>query len=246
MISVVSVYNNKEILDEYLIKSLEEQSVDYDLILIDNTQGEFKSAASALNSGGEKATERYIVFVHQDVSFDSKFLEDLETILDNIKNLGIAGLAGVSAETPGVISNILQGNSKELVGKNRIETPTMVQTLDECLIVIPKSVFDTLKFDQVTCDDWHLYGVDYSLSVTSQGHDSYVLPLSIHHRSPGYSMSAGYDVTMKKLLKKHHKNYKMVYTTLGNYNTSLPLSLQKNMKKIIVPLLKATGQWKYD
>jgi hypothetical protein len=243
---VVSVYNNKEILDEYLIKSLEEQSVDYDLILIDNTQGEFKSAASALNSGGEKAAGCYIVFVHQDVSFDSEFLEDLETLLDNIKNLGIAGLAGVSAETPGVISNILQGKSKDLVGKNRIETPTLVQTLDECLIVIPKTVFDTLKFDQVTCDDWHLYGVDYSLSITSQGYDSYVLPLSIHHRSPGYSMSAGYDVTMKKLLKKHRQNYKMVYTTLGNYNTSLPLSLQKNVKKIIVPLLKATGQWKYD
>lgn len=233
-------------MDKYLIKSLKEQSVDYDLILIDNTHGEFKSAASALNFGGEKATGSFIVFVHQDVSFDSKFLEDLETLLNNINNLGIAGLAGVSAETPGVISNILQGKSKEMVGKNRIETPTRVQTLDECLIVIPKSVFDTLKFDQVTCDNWHLYGVDYSLSSTSQGYDSYVLPLSIHHRSPGYSMSAGYDISMKKLLKKHRQNYNMVYTALGNYNTSLPLSLQKNVKKIIVPLLKVTGQWKYD
>lgn len=233
-------------MDKYLIKSLKEQSVDYDLILIDNTHGEFKSAASALNFGGEKATGSFIVFVHQDVSFDSKFLEYLETLLKNINNLGIAGLAGVSAETPGVISNILQGKSKELVGKNRIETPTRVQTLDECLIVIPKSVFDTLKFDQVTCDNWHLYGVDYSLSSTSQGYDSYVLPLSIHHRSPGYSMSAGYDISMKKLLKKHRQNYKMVYTALGNYNTSLPLSLQKNVKKIIVPLLKVTGHWKYD
>lgn len=246
MISIVTVYNNKEILDEYLIKSLNEQSVDYDLILVDNSTGKFSSAAAALNHGAGKTSGNYIAFIHQDVSFDSEFLHELEETILGIDNLGIAGLAGVSEDTPGVISNIKQGESLELVGKNRIENPTKVQTLDECLIVIPKSVFDILKFDEVTCDDWHLYGVDYSLSAINQRYDSYVLPLSIHHRSPGYSMSEGYDVTLKKLLKKHKKNYKMIYTPLGNYNTSLPLSLQKNMKKIIAPLLKATGQWKYD
>lgn len=246
MISVVTVYNNKEILDEYLIKSLNNQSGDYDLILVNNTTGRFKSAAEALNYGARKASGTFIVFVHQDVSFDSEFLFELEETIQGINNLGIAGLAGVSESTPGVISNIKQGESSETVGKNRIETATKVQTLDECLMVIPKSVFEILEFDEETCDDWHLYGVDYSLSIKSHGYDSYVLPLSIHHRSPGYSMSEGYDVTLKKMLKKHKNNYKMIYTTLGNYHTSLPLSLQKNIKKIVVPIMKAVGLWKYD
>jgi hypothetical protein len=37
MISVVCVYNDKEILKKYLLKSLKNQSVEYELILIDNT-----------------------------------------------------------------------------------------------------------------------------------------------------------------------------------------------------------------
>jgi Glycosyltransferase like family len=246
LISIVCVYNNRNILDKYLIKSLKEQSSNYELILVDNTAKRFKSAAEALNFGGEKANEKFIAFIHQDICFNSRFLEDLETILNRISNLGIAGLAGVSETTPGVISNIKQGKSSEIVGKNQIETPTKVQTLDECMILIPKSVFEILKFDEITCDNWHLYGVDYSLSAISMGKDSYVLPLSIYHRSPGYSMSDGYNSTLKKLLKKHNQNFKLIYTTLGNYHTSIPLNLQNNMKKVIVPLIKALRLWKYD
>ena len=67
MISIVCVYNNKEILNKYLIKSLESQTEDYELILLDNTQNKFNSAAKALNNGGRKAKGDYIMFVHQDV-----------------------------------------------------------------------------------------------------------------------------------------------------------------------------------
>lgn len=246
MISIVCVYNNETILNKYLIESLNDATSGYELILVDNTANRFKSASEALNFGGNKARGDYIVFIHQDIKLNSpNFLEKLETMLDEISDLGIAGMAGVSEDIKGVISNITQGESSELVGKNKIEKSLKVQTLDECLIVIPSPVFDLLKFDEGTCDDWHLYGVDYSLSVRELGLNAYVLPMYIYHRSPGYSMSNGYDVTMEKLLKKHRDNYKWIYTTLGNYNTHLPLSLQKNVKKVLIPVLKALNLWKY-
>lgn len=243
---MITVYNNKRLLDEYLIKSLKKQSVDYELILVDNRTQKFKSAASALNYGAKNAKEKYFVFLHQDIRLISKdFLKDLESLLDKLDNVGIAGMAGVSENVSGVLSNIIHGESQNFVGKNRIENPVKVQTLDECLVVIPASVFKILKFDELTCDDWHLYGVDYSLSVITLGYSVYALPLSIYHRSPGYSMSSGYDQTLKKLLKKHNKNFTWIYTTLGNFHTGYPLYLQKGAKKIINPILKKLKLWKY-
>jgi glycosyltransferase involved in cell wall biosynthesis len=244
---VVCVYNKKDLLDRYLIKSLKEQSENYELILVDNRTNEYNSAAAALNFGAKNSKGKYIAFIHQDVELTSRnFLKELEVILDGITNLGIAGMAGVSENIPGVISNITQGKSSKLVGITQIKNPIKVQTLDECFIVVPKTVFEILHFDEVTCDDWHLYGVDYSLSVITLGYNAYVLPMSIYHRSPGYSMSKEYDLTYQKLLKKHQNEFKWIYTTLGNYNTKLPFYFQKSAKKFIIPIFKALKLWKYD
>lgn len=51
MISLVCCYNN---LQQYkdMQKSLENQTVEYELIGIDNREGKYKSAASVLNAGG--------------------------------------------------------------------------------------------------------------------------------------------------------------------------------------------------
>ena len=45
MISIICVYNNQEILEEYLLNGLEYQSNNFELILIDNTDNKYKSAA---------------------------------------------------------------------------------------------------------------------------------------------------------------------------------------------------------
>lgn len=51
MISLVCCYNN---LQQYkdMQKSLENQTVEYELIGIDNRKGKYQSAAAALNVGG--------------------------------------------------------------------------------------------------------------------------------------------------------------------------------------------------
>ena len=48
-------------------------------------------------------------------------------------------------------------------GEIQIENPEIVQTLDECLIIIPKSIFEMYKFDEVICSKWDLYVVEYCL-----------------------------------------------------------------------------------
>jgi glycosyltransferase involved in cell wall biosynthesis len=233
MISVVCIYNNKEILDNYLLKSLKNQTINYELILIDNTQERFKSAAEALNYGGNNANGEYIMFLHQDVDLCSNtWIEEVEKVLDKLPNLGVAGLAGGSEDRRGVITN-------RLAGEIQIKNPTKVQTVDECLVITPKSVFDMLRFDEEVCDDWHLYAVDYCLSVKILGFDAYVLPCYIHHRSAGYSFSEKYYLTLKKVLKKHKKRCKWIYTTCGDWDTSFPLGLQRtsHLAKGVLKLL---------
>ncbi|MCL4557896.1 MAG: glycosyltransferase family protein [Deltaproteobacteria bacterium] len=136
MISIICVYNNKDILENYLLKSLKTQTTKFELIPIDNTNYKFKSASKALNFGGEKANNKYIMFVHQDVELVSaSWLQDVEQYLDSIQNLGIAGVAGV-AETGNTdeerARNVIRhGPDYHVWGPgNSINTPEPVQTLD--------------------------------------------------------------------------------------------------------------------
>lgn len=249
MISVVCVYNNESLLRDCLVKSLHEQTVEHELIALDNTQGRFSSAAQALNYGGKLAKGKYIMFVHQDVDLCSKtWLEEAEKILESISGLGIAGVAGMSGN----------GNTNRERGRNiikhgkpakfwswgtAIQKPEPVQTLDECLVIIPKSIFDLLPFDEKVCDNWHIYAVDYCLSVQKLGFGVYAIPMFIYHKSTGAStksclqsvLSLGwlpheYYQTLGKLLRKHKTNVKQVYTTVEDWNTLYPLVLQRIQK----------------
>jgi len=241
MISVVCVYNNEKSLKDYLLRSLNRQSCEYEPILLDNSQGQFQSAAEALNWGGGKAKGKYIMFAHQDVMLGShSWLKEVEKVLDKLPNLGIAGVAGKSENKKGVITNIKHGTPAKLAGEIQVENPTKVQTLDECLVMIPKSVFSVLQFDEKTCDDWHLYAVDYCLSCKRLGFDVYVIPMFLYHRSEGVFTKSrvqilkslrllpkSYYLTLEMVLNKHRNQYKRVYTTCGDWSTSHPIILQR-------------------
>lgn len=245
MISVVCVYNNKKIFNDFLLKSLNNQTAEFELIGIDNTSKEFKSAASALNYGGKKAKNKYIMFAHQDVSFLSNtWLEDTERFLESIDNLGIAGVAGMSeygnSNSERGRNIITHGEPPEVWSwGNRIQKPEPVQTLDECLVIVPKIIFDSLKFDEKTCEGWHLYAVDYCLSAKEIGFGIYAIPMEIYHLSVGainkkrFQSLKGplpdeYYQTLKKIFIKHSNTFKRIYTTCGEWNTSYPIVLQRH------------------
>lgn len=246
MISVVCVYNDEEVLRRYLLPSLDAQSAHHERILIDNTTGAFGSAASALNHGGRRAGGKYIMFVHQDVALlGEHWLERAECMLDRLHDLGIAGVAGMSEHGK---SNRERGRNVIVHGEppmvwdwgNPIQEPERVQTLDECLSIVPADVFRRLEFDERTCPSWHAYVVDYSLSVQRMGLGAYAMPLPVHHaslgvrrkgllellKSLGSSYPDEYYETMERVLKKH-AHLPRIYTTCGEYSTRTPLWLQR-------------------
>lgn len=245
MISIVVIYNSENILNTFLLPSLLRQTVNYEYIPIDNTKKQFKSAAEALNYGGRKAVGKYIMFVHQDVDLCADtWLEKAEMILESIPNLGVAGVAGKSDKGRSLkdrCRNIIIDHEHHRVWGNPIEKPEIVQTLDECLIIVPKHVFNLLKFDDAVCDNWHLYAVDYCLSCREYGHDVYVIPLQIYHRStsPWHNASkikilislgplpGEYYRTLRRVIEKHKVHYRYVYTTNGEWNTFQPVIIQR-------------------
>jgi GT2 family glycosyltransferase len=232
MISVICTFNNKELLEKYLLKSLNAQNQDYELILIDNRTRKFSSAAEALNYGGKKANGKYLMFAHQDFQLDSKrWLEEAVKILNNLDHMGIAGVAG--RDGTDFLSNIKTGYPPKFSGTIQIKEPQRVQTLDECFFIIPRTIFNEIHFDEITCDNWHLYATDYCLTVKEAGYDVLMIPMGGYHASPGYSFSpGGYYSTLRKLVKKHKANYKWIYTTTGSWNTVLPLDIQILYQKI--------------
>jgi hypothetical protein len=260
MISIVCVYNNERLLADFLLDSLSRQTVHYELITIDNTKNQFTSAAQALNCGGRKARGKYIMFVHQDIRLCSnEWLYDAERMLDSLPNLGVAGTAG-RKEGSCILANLTNGTPPTAAG-TQIPEPVAVQTLDECLTIVPRDIFNVLQFDEITCDGWHLYAVEYCVSSTLLGFALYVLPSYTYHASQGTSstptepidrlisrcpmtepafLPKEYYAALKKVIKKHKNNVSTIHTVFGDWSTSSPIALQqivKAMRKIASDIL---------
>jgi len=212
MISVVCVSNNRETLRRILLPSLKEQTAKYEMILVDNTVCRFKSAAAALNFGAAQATGKYVMFVHQDVELGSKtWLAEAEKRLDPILGLGIAGVIGMS-EQGSTYEERLRGficNCGQDWGKPVTE-PQAVQTLDECLMFVPRETFQ--GFDEKTFDGWHCYGCDYALTMNEQGKGAYVIPGYVYHRSLATNV-INLRTYHKRLFYKHHKHFSRIHAT---------------------------------
>ena len=237
MISIVCVFNDHQILDRFLLRSLHRQTAPYELHLVDNTDnGKFASAAEALNYGAREATGDYIMFVHQDISLtEIDWLERMESIIKTLPALGIAGVAG-KKDRGKVIGNVEYPNYIPKVFDEFVE-PTKVQTLDECVIIVPKTVFEQYRFDENTCPDWHLYAVEYCLRLKLRDLNSYSVPHYVYHKAGPSSndwlsnkvkyLPESYYSTLKLILDKYKSDYQTIYTTCGVWNTHIPIRIQR-------------------
>ncbi len=234
MISVACVYNNQESLKKHLLKSLANQSAKFELITVDNTGGQFKSASKGLNYSARKAKGKYLMFVHHDVVLCSRFwLEDVEKILENVPSLGVAGCSGVSQE--GKMLGFIK--DRGCLWGSPVTEAEEVQTLDECLLIIPRVIFDRFKFDE-RLPGWHAYGVDYSLTVKEHGLKPYVIPAFIHHDSLNVLPAldpGGLSRAHRKVWSKHRVSSPRVFTSCGNLwwgRCILPLFLQRILRPL--------------
>ena len=223
MISVICCSNRLDVYESMLKKSALLQYESYELILLDNTHNQFSSASKAYNHGIKKAQGDVLVFAHQDIQFeDPNLFFKIREAVEETK--GLVGVAGIRDKT-GVMTNLIQGEYKSYGGPIQLNRIEKVQTLDEVLFAGSRSTFETIAFDEVTCDDWHLYAVDLCLSAALKGIDAYVIPEPIFHKSQG-KISLGYARTLWRLIQKHRSNYRFIYTTCSIVSTKRLRSIQ--------------------
>ncbi len=203
-ISIICVYNDQSSLTAHLLESLKKQTMDPELILLDNRKHEYASAAQALNAGAQKATKDYLVFMHQDVELeDPNTLSTIYQILQMYKKT-VIGAAGIRIKEKGVFSNMTHGVDHHWAGANRVSEKTTVDALDECLIACPKDLLSEVHFDEIICNGWDLYGVDFCYQANLHRYEICVLPLCVWHVSPGKPRHAFYACARKMRKKYHH------------------------------------------
>lgn len=248
MISVLSVISNKETAKQYLLKGLSNQDTRFQLILLDNTGSKYRSASQAYNFGITKATGEYIIFIHQDVFLPySNWLREAEDSLCSLSELGLAGVAGMlkprflnqyelymryySLRKLGLLrlwfqrygrGNLFHGPEKAVWMGKQIAEAVPVQTLDELILMVPCKILKQISFDEMTCSDWHFYGVDYSLTASRQGYKVYVLPLKAYHASLGKADRSYYSTLIKINCK--HRQERVINTTIGPMPTDPALT----------------------
>lgn len=217
--SVICVYNDQNKLDNYLIKSLKQQTAPFELITIDNTTGNHCSAAPLLNEAARKARHNYLMFVHQDVELlSANWLTSARNNMKSLYRLGAVGVAG--GHKKGTMANVIHGNPPYLAGQHRPKIPVRVQTLDGCLMIVPREIFARFSFDEDTIKGWYLYIANYCLDLARHGYRSYVLPYKIYHESTGPADRHIYQKTINKIIKKHRDHVRTIYTTVGKWNTN--------------------------
>jgi hypothetical protein len=243
MITVVTVFNDRDVFESMLGASVARQRTAVELVALDNRGGRYSSAAAALNAGARQAAGDILFFAHQDVRFASDaWLAEACRQLDTLSGWGVAGVAGARAPAPDelggdrvIVSNIEDSVPPQRAGHVALTAPVAVDTVDECAFFVPARVFSQFRFDEHSCPGWHLYAVDFSLTVRTAGFHAYALALPLYHRSGGRTVrvaalstyESAYFRALRRVLRKHRAQYVRVPTTCGTWSTRRSVLLQR-------------------
>ncbi len=237
MITVICCYNDKEMLEDFVCKSLARQSVECKRIFIDTRRLNFNSAASAYNSlldnpqkYGVEVTD-YLVFTHQDIDFnESDFLVRLEEFLASHPD-DVVGFIGMS-ELRRVTTNVRRRSCDEYYGSRRVVDYEEVLSVDECCFAMSYDLWRKVRFDEWVCDHWHQYAVEFCYNarkkVTSK---TYVSPLRIYHKegldSGGLYTDSHFLRSIWRMVRKHRDVAPTIYTPCYIVPTALIPSIVK-------------------
>lgn len=216
-ITFICCYNNRKELESMLLSSFDNCRYSNKNLIIINTKKEgFKSAAEAYNKTIEQREGEIgdiIVFCHQDIAFSNE--KFINTLIEEFKNnpKQIIGFAGITP-TETVVSNLKYRKNDKYITRHRVHEKTLVCSVDECCFAITKDNFLRMKFDEMTCNHWHLYAVELCYNALNHGISSYVIPDSIYHKedeTTGQKTDNNFIHCMWYLINKYRKSVKKIY-----------------------------------
>ncbi|WP_300673870.1 glycosyltransferase [Soonwooa sp.] len=166
----------------------------YEIIKIENHSK--YSLTQAYNIGGKKAKYDNLLFIHEDIIFETKNWGNILVKLLSVKDCGVIGVAGGSyyAYVPGswwnkgynflhlkqVDPTSTTFNNKANFKKDNEEAIA----LDGVFMACKKNVFDEIGFDE-RIDNYHGYDLIFSLQVSKKYQNYVTSEILIHHFSAG-------------------------------------------------------------
>jgi hypothetical protein len=168
----------------------------------------FTKPCVAYNEAIKDCTQDIIIFVHQDVYLPESFFGDLTISIGKLcyANWGVLGVAGKYDEY--LSANVLdRGN----LLKTQDLKPSVIDTLDELLLVVKKSSFDKISFDE-NIPNHHLFGTDLCLQTINKFSNNYVIDAYCEHNSSLISLPPCYNVA-EQYIKNKWSCFLPIHTT---------------------------------
>jgi hypothetical protein len=186
MISLI-ICSRTPFISEELRKNISETiEISYELIVIDNSQGQY-SIFQAYNLGVKQAMYSILCFMHDDICYHT--LGWGEKVIDYFKDktIGMIGIAGArylskipttwwapksDDEWSAVCQNYIsteKNNSTHLISQPLPSNSIQVVVLDGVWLCIKKEVFNTVTFDETNYSGYHFYDMDISLQIFTSG-----------------------------------------------------------------------------
>lgn len=205
-LSLICVYNQKDILEKCLLKGLKIQTIKPELILLDNTNNDYTSAVEALQLGAKKASGDYLIFIHQDVEFlVPTIVEEIISFFEQGYNF--LGSSGVKKYNPIMVSNVFTKTYDPKYPANsltkRFTSPIQVETVDECLFGMNRETYNTVGLNLQLCDNWHMYAVEACYHAKALNIKVFAVPLRIFHQSGG-TISLSFIDSLRRVCKYYH------------------------------------------
>ncbi len=213
-ISIVCCYTSKDKLS-YLARSLDRQDLPVERVFVDNAEGQFSSASCALNYGASRSTGDLILFCHQDIKF--KHNDSLRRLVAELSILNSGDVGGVAGAISGkTFTRITHGNDEEPypIEASFPNESIRVETVDECLIILPRTTWENHRFNEDVCDGWHFYGVEQSLFALANNRNVYVFDADVNHLSSRGSIDNSYFRALRRIMKAF-KQFDYISTTVG-------------------------------
>ena len=186
-------------------------------IRIDNRSHRY-NLCSAYNEGVRRAAGDILVFMHEDVFFVEGGWAQKLTEKFSEESLGLIGVAGTQylfADNPAwvaagrpfvkgqVIHELNQGSSYFLTVFNWQNEDTPVVAVDGLFFAIRRSLFERIRFDDVTFDGFHFYDIDICMQVAKSHLLKVTTDILVKHLSGG-SFNQSWKMYASRFIKKYY------------------------------------------
>ena len=233
MISIIVCSRKPDIPDNLKFNVTETIGVDYELIVIDNSENKY-SIFSAYNEGVRRAKYPFLCFMHEDILYHT---QDWGTkVIEHFKDdkVGLIGVAGghYVPRLPGshwssgitsynVIHNVDGKQQQDIwrYTKNRYNSASAV-LVDGLWFCVSKIVMDKVQFDEKTFSGFHCYDADICMQIHKLNYEvRIVFDISVEH----FSLGTRNSIWLRNIFmfyKKWKKDLPILAVQLSKYKIS--------------------------